>query len=282
MKRRDFLKLAAAGATGLALPSCNSKWFNLFGDGDEEFWGLNVHPYSGSLYTLQLAALRELNIQKIRITLGLGRDLAGPYLSGYQAEYLGIISDFDNWRVNVSTWSANVRDAVNRSAGISYYQVLNEPGLFHNISASEYVNSYLRPAYNIIRELRPGVPVVAAAAPSTSAGLFYFLQMSEAGADSYCDYRAVHAYGGGGPELYLSGTDRPFIVTETGTGNRSRHLSWWTDEMSSISRILDTDRLYFYVLLDQPDGGKSLISGTPDAQGNPQPVSTLYNYIKDL
>jgi hypothetical protein len=103
--------------------------------------------------------------------------------------------------------------------------------------------------------------------------------MSDAGADSYCDYRAVHLYNNN-PEIYLTGTDRPFMVTESGTSNRDGHLSWWKDTMPHISKILDTSRLYFYVLLDRPDTGYSLISERPGADGAPRPVSPVYDHIR--
>jgi hypothetical protein len=281
MKRRDFLKLAAAGALGAALPGCDNKWLNLVGDGEEKFWGLNVHPYGGSLDELQLRALRELGIGRIRITLGLGRDLAGIYLRSYPAEYLGLISDFNLGRPSAAAWPSQVREAVGRSGGVSYLQVLNEPDVFHGIGPEVYVNDFLRPAYEIIREMRPDVPIVSAAPANTSGGRIYFFQMTEAGADRYCDFRAVHMYSSN-PEIFLAGTERPFIVTETGTRNRANHVSWWKDNMPNISKTLDTDKLYFYVLLDRPDDGLSLIAGTPDGSGNPRPISPLYDYIRNL
>jgi hypothetical protein len=281
MRRRDFLKLAAAGALGAALPACDNKWLNLIGEGDEKFWGLNVHPYGGQTDQMQIQALRELGITKIRITLGLGRDLAGVYLRSYPAEYLGLISDFNLGRPSAAAWPSQVREAVGRSGGVTYLQVLNEPDVFHDIGPEVYVNDFLRPAYEIIREMRPDIPIVSAAPANTSGGRVYFFQMTEAGADKYCDYRAVHMYSSN-PEVFLAGTDRPFIVTETGTRNRANHVSWWKDDMSNISKAFDTDKLYLYVLLDRPDDGLSLIASTPDRSGKPRPISPLYDYIRGL
>ena len=281
MKRREFLKLAAAGTLGAALPGCDSKWFNLLGEGEEKFWGLNVHPYGGQTDQMQIRALQELGITKIRITLGLGRDLAGPYLNSYPAEYLGLISDFNLGRPSAAAWPGQVREAVSRSGSVTYFQVLNEPDVFHGISPEVYVKDFLRPAYEIIREMRPDIPVVSAAPANTSGGRIYFFQMTDAGADDYCDFRAVHMYSSN-PEVFLAGTDRPFMVTETGTRNRTRHVSWWQDDMPNISKVLDTDKLYLYVLLDRPDDGLSLIASTPDGSGNPRPISPLYDYIRNL
>ncbi len=279
--RRDFLKSAAAGVFGLALAGCDSKWLNLVGPEEEKFWGLNVHPYGGALDELQLKALHELGARRIRITLGLNRDLAGPYLGSYPAEYLGIISDFFKGGIDRAAWPGMVREAVGRSGGVASLQVLNEPDVFHGMRPEVYVLDYLRPAYEIIREMRPGVPVISAAPANTSGGRIYFYQMTEAGADEYCDFRGVHMYSDN-PETYLSGTDRPFIVTETGTRDRNGHVPWWTGQMAHISKVLDTDSLYWYVLLDRPDDGLSLMADSPDGQGNPRPVSPLYEYIRGL
>ena len=42
------------------------------------------------------------------------------------------------------------------------------------------------------------------------------------------------------------------------------------------------DMLYWYVLLDRPDDGLSLISDQPGPGGAVQPISDLYNYIRRL
>jgi len=57
-----------------------------------------------------------------------------------------------------------------------------------------YVEQYLRPAYEVIKGINPAYQVAAAAPTGTSDGRLYFYQMSEAGADRWCDYRAAHLY----------------------------------------------------------------------------------------
>lgn len=279
ISRRDFLRAAAFGAAGALLPACSDKLLNFLGDEKEQLWGMNVHPYPGSLRELQIRALGELGIQRVRITLGIGRDLAGPYIGAYPAEYIGLVSDFDRSRFNASNWPSLVRQAVDRAGGVSYFEILNEPDLFLKIPPEVYVNSFLRPAYDIIKDRRPDVPVVAAAPAGTSGGRIYFFQMTEAGADRYCDYRGVHLYDDN-PEVYLTGTDRPFMVTESGSSNRAGHVAWWQDSMPHISKILDTGRLYFYTLLDRPATGFGIISERPGADGSVQPVSPLYEHIR--
>ena len=83
--------------------------------------------------------------------------------------------------------------------------------------------------------------------------------MSEAGADRWCDYRAAHLYLDN-PEVYLKGTDRPFLITETGVEDPARHVNWWSKTMTHISGVLETDRLYFYALATTPDTGWAVIS----------------------
>lgn len=276
MDRRDFLKLVAAGALGAALPGCSDKLSNLFGPENERLWGLNVHPYTGEYADVQLQALREMGIEKIRITLGLESDLAGHYVSSYPAQYIGLVGDFNLGGVTARRWPQIVRNVLNRSPDVSYLEILNEPYAFMRLSAGEYVMDYLRPAFEIIREKRPGTPVIAAAPRGTSDGSIYFYQMTDAGADNYCDFRGVHLYNNDS-ESYLFGTDRPFMVTETGTDDPGGHVRWWTDNMPHMSRVLNTDQLYFYVLMDRPATGHNIIS--PDTGGQPKAVSPLYDYI---
>ena len=82
----------------------------------------------------------------------------------------------------------------------------------------------------------------------------YIRQAVEGPADyekdmSGIDYRAAHLYNDN-PEYYLAGTDRPFLVTETGVQDPARHVDWWTRTMTHISGVLATDRLYLYALAD--------------------------------
>ena len=79
---------------------------------------------------------------------------------------------------------------MNRTPGVGVYQVLNEPEVFHGIGPDESVNSFLKPAWEVIKEIRPNVPVVSAAPANTSGWRLYFYNMTEAGDDRYCDYHA--------------------------------------------------------------------------------------------
>lgn len=263
-------------AGGVALAGCDSELLNLLNKGEEQLWGLNVHPIGGHLFDAQIEALRQLGVRQVRITLGLSTDLAGPYLRAYRAEYIGLLDHFNTGVPDPAAWPGVVRRVVQRSPGLFCYEVLNEP---MGLAPRVYVERYLRPAYEVIKGINPNYRVAAAAPTGTSDGRIYFYQMSEAGADRWCDYRAAHLYEDN-PEVYLKGTDRPFLITETGAEDPSRHVGWWSKSMAHISGVLETDRLYFYALATTPDTGWALISSRSRG-GQIQVLSPLYGYIKD-
>jgi hypothetical protein len=275
MERRTFLKRAALAAGGAALAGCDKQLLNLLNQGEEQLWGMNVHPFEGDLMGAQLEALRDLRIRQVRITLGLHRDLAGPYISRYAAEYTGLLNDFDDPIPSAASWSGLVQQAVRRNPGLFCYEVLNEPMA---LAPADYVARYLRPAYEIVKAANPASRVAAAAPTGTAGGRAYFYQMTDAGADEYCDFRAAHLYSDN-PEVYLKGTRRPFMVTESGIQDPARHVDWYKDKMTHISGVLETDRMHFYVLADRPDNGFGIISSY-SRPGNIGILSPLYAFIK--
>jgi hypothetical protein len=120
---------------------------------------------------------------------------------------------------------------------------------------------------------------VAAAAPAgTASGKTWFLQMTDAGADEWCDFRAAHLYSDE-TAVYLTGTRRPILVTETGVQDRGRHVDWWSDTMTNISGAFDTDRLYFYALCDSEDSAFAII-GKDSRAGAINVLSPLYDYVR--
>jgi hypothetical protein len=273
--RRAFLRAAAVAAGGAALAGCDPELLDILNKGEEQLWGMNVHPIGGPLFDAQVEALRRLGIRQLRITLGLDRDLAGPYLRAFPAEYVGLVDDFNTGMPNPASWPGLVRRAVERAPGLFCYEVLNEP---MSLSPRVYVEQYLRPAYEVIKGMNAAWKVAAAAPTGTSDGRLYFYQMSEAGADRWCDYRAAHLYLDN-PEVYLKGTDRPFLITETGIEDPARHVSWWSDSMTHIGAVLETDRLYFYALATTPDTDWAIISSRSSG-GQVQVLSPLYDYIR--
>ncbi len=276
MDRRAFLRTAAVAAAGGALAACDTRLLNILNTGEEQLWGMGVHPFPDPLRGAQIEALRTMGIRRIRITLGLHRDLAGPYLRGYPAEYLGLVHDYDDPYPDPRRWPDVVRGVVRRSPGVRVFEVLNEPV---EISARAYVEQYLAPAYDVVKAIDPALRVAAAAPTSTSSGRTYFYQMTDAGADSYCDFRAVHLYQDN-PEIYLKGTRRPFLVTESGVEDRGRHVDWWASKMTHISGVLETDGMYWYALADSTDTQFALITER-SRRGQIGILSPLYGYIRD-
>lgn len=275
MDRREFLKKAALAVGGTALAGCNSELLNLLNHGEEQLWGLNVHPFPDELGSAQIEALQQLGVQRVRMTLGLHSDLAGPYLSSFNAEYIGLVNDYDDPLPDPAEWPDLVQQAVERAPGLFCYEILNEPV---SVPATDYVEQYLKPAYEVIKNINPAYRVAAAAPTGTSGGLTYFLQMTTAGADSWCDYRAAHLYSDD-PELYLAGTSRQILVTESGVQDSSRHVDWWASTMTHISGVLETNRVYFYTLADSEDSAWALISQN-SRPGAINILSPLYEYIK--
>ncbi|HWR96906.1 MAG TPA: twin-arginine translocation signal domain-containing protein [Candidatus Methanoperedens sp.] len=276
MDRREFLRTAGIAAAGVTLAGCDPDLLNIFNRGEEQLWGMNVHPFGGALFDAQVETLRRLGIRRVRMTLGLNNDLAGPYLRAYRAEYVGLLDHFNADIPDPATWTALVRRAVQRAPGLFCYEVLNEP---MSLPPRVYVERYLQPAYEAIKLLNPSYQVAAAAPKGTADGRAYFYQMSEAGADRWCDFRAAHLYVDN-PEVYLKGTDRPFLITESGVEDPAQHVSWWSKSMTHISGVLETERLYFYALATTPDTGWSVISSR--SQGGRVVVrSPLHDYIKN-
>lgn len=275
MDRRGFVRAGALAAAAAVLPGCGRDLLDIFNRGEERLWGMNVHPFGGPLGDAQIEALRRLGVRRVRMTLGLRENLAGPYLGSFRGEFVGLLDDFQSGVPDAAAWPALVRRAVERAPGLSCYEVLNEP---MSVSPGAYVEQYLKPAYQVIKGINPGYRVAAAAPTGTAGGRLYFYQMTEAGADRWCDLRAAHLYADN-PEVYVAGTRRPFLVTESGVDDPERHVDWWSETMAHISGVLETDQLYFYALANQPDSRNSLISNA-STPGDIRVLSPLYDYIR--
>ncbi len=289
LTRRDFLRLGVASGCALALDGCASDDSVSSDPGSSvyEFRGFNVHPYMGSLMTVQLQALNDLGANWIRTTLGITADSAGSYVTATRANVLGLISDFELTSINKNDWPNMVETVIRRYPSIQYFQILNEPEIFFDISNTEYVREYLKPAHDVIRQKFPYVKIVSAAPIGQPSGIRDFTAMSAAGADQYCDFRAAHIYFEQdifSPwSAFRLATQKPIMITETGIRRHDQHLNWWQNEISEMKRILETEYVFYYVLLDQPVyTGFEIITGEFDSQGNIVPASgsELYNYLR--
>ena len=286
LTRRNFLHLGAASAYALMLGGCTSSSATDPGSSAYGFRGFNVHPYSGQLMTVQMQALSDIRANWMRITLGITSDVAGSYATATRTNVLGLISDFQLTSIDTRDWPDMVEEVILRYPSIQYFQILNEPKVFFDIDNAEYVQEYLRPAHERIRARFPEVKIVSAAPIGQPSGIRDFAAMSAAGADNYCDYRAVHIYFEpdlGSPwSAFRVATEKPIMITETGTRTYERQLTWWTEQIPEMKRIMKTDYVFYYVLLEQPEyTGYEIILAQFDMQGQviPAPGSELYDFL---
>jgi len=288
--RRDLLGLGLAAGGALALGGCSSSSPSDPTDGESSVGmrGFNVHPYHGSLYNVQMQALQDIRANWTRTTLGIPNDTAGAYAVLPGMNVLGLIGDFHYTTIDKTDWPDMVRTVIKRYPTIQYFQILNEPEVFYNMSNAEYVQNYLKPAHDLIRQEFPYVKIVSAAPIGQYSGVVDFAQMSVAGADQYCDFRGVHVYFEedivySWSEFRLA-TDNPIMVTETGKANPAKQLDWWITSIPEMKRKLKTNYVFYYALLEQPNyTGYEIIQAGLDAAGNVQPASgsELYEYLKN-
>lgn len=286
LTRRNFLRFGVTSACGLMLGSCASPSANDPGNSAYGFRGLNVHPYPGQLMSVQMQALSDIRANWVRITLGFTSDVAGSYVTNSRTNILGLISDFQHTPVDKRDWPDMVEEVIRRYPSIQFFQILNEPKVFFDIDNVEYVREYLRPAHARIREKFPHVKIVAAAPIGQPSGIRDFAAMTAAGADSYCDYRAVHLYfesGLGSPwSAFRAATEKPIMITETGTRRYEDQLNWWSIRIPEMKRIMKTDYVFYYALLEQPEyTGYEIILAQFDQRKQviPAPGSELYTYL---
>jgi hypothetical protein len=247
----------------------------------------NVHPLGGRFEGLQRQALAELVPPWIRVTLGLTTQVeaARSYVRS-APNVLGLVSDFRTGSVDAAEWPGLVESTLRRYPQVQRAELLNEPETFFGLTAGRYVREFLRPGYELIRDRFPGIRVVAAAPGGDGRRVAdQFRRMSDAGADDFCDYRAVHVYFDDDRSLgtVAGATRRPILVTETGSSSPSQHVRWYTDVVPRIRAALGAELTFWYVLLESADlaggavpynyPGTSVIAPVPDRAGRPQAAS---------
>jgi len=203
----------------------------------------NVHALGDPFIGLQQTALQTLGTPWIRLTLGLVNKttMSRAYVEA-APRLLGLVSDFHLRRIEPADWPGLVEATLRRYPEVRAAELLNEPQEFYGLSPSVYVRDFLRPGFERIRERFPGVAVVAAAPiGNRRKGLDYFRRMTDAGADQFCDYRAVHVYFEDEDVLaaIARATARPIWVTETGIQVASQHVRWYTEVVPLIREVLD-------------------------------------------
>jgi hypothetical protein len=302
LDRREALALLGGGA--LVAAGCNDDGGRRRSVTASETRGpggplsFNVHPLGGRFEALQRDALRRLTPTSIRVTLGLftDTDSARAYTRA-APNLLGLVSDFRVFSLSAAEWPDLLEATLRRHPMVRQAELLNEPDRLYGLSPERYVKEFLRPGYQRIRERVPGVAVVAAA-PSGDRrrAPTLFRRMTDAGADDFCDYRAVHVYfdDGGALSAIAGATRRPILVTETGTSNPSQHVRWYTDVVPRIRGALAAQEVYWYVLLESANLaagtvpysalGFSVIDSSPDGAGQARGAqrSDLYRLLTGL
>jgi hypothetical protein len=248
---------------------------------------MNVHPLGGGAVGLQRAAIARLGLRWIRVTLGLVSETtaARPYV-GLGPRVLGLVSDFNLGTLEPAAWLDLLDGTLRRYPDVQAAELLNEPEHTVGLDPATYVRSYLQPGFELVRDRYPGVAVVCAApvgdprkAPDR------FRRMTDAGADRFCDFRAVHAYFADEASLgaIRAATGRPILVTETGTAGAADQVRWYTEVVPRLRQVLGAELLFWYVLLEGPTAypGFSLIASTPGPDGQPRaaPGSGLYGLL---
>jgi hypothetical protein len=252
----------------------------------------NVHPLGGRFEALQRQALANLGTPWIRVTLGLLNDVdaARPYVRS-APNTLGLVADFRLGPIDPGQWPDLVETTLRRYPQVRRAELLNEPERFNGLSPGRYVREYLRPGWERIRARFPGVAVVAAAPEGDrKKAPDRFRRLTDAGADDFCDYRAVHVYFDDDRALDAIGgaTRRPILVTETGTSNPGQHVRWFTEVVPRIRSALAAELVFWYVLLESVDlaggavpysyPGSSVIAPLPDAAGQPKASNGSHLY----
>lgn len=288
--RRKFLQFGiAAGCSLAAGGGCHSSSSTGpnpgNGSSSGEFRGFNVHPYQGQLFNVQMQALQDIRATWTRTTLGIPNDTAGEYANP-GCNVLGLIGDFLYTTIDKHDWPDMVETVIRRYPTIQYFQILNEPKVFYHMDNVEYVRDYLKPAHDLIRQKFPAIKIVSAAPIGQYSGIRDFIAMSLAGADQYCDYRGVHIYFEqdilySWREFRLA-TQKPIMITETGANDPEEQLDWWRIQIPEMKRLLETEFVFYYALLEQPNyTGFEMILAELDNSGNvvPAPGSQLYHYL---
>lgn len=177
-------------------------------------------------------------------------------------------------------YQAVASDASLRNA-VDYWQVGNEPNIntFWTGSASQYVNTHLKPAYEALKAV--GETVVGAG-PSWDPT--YAQQLVNAGYNNYCDFAAFHPYGNSAQEsidrAYAAKAvygSKPLMFTEwsAGSGDSASWIAANNKIAAAISKISVLSFYYGWRVDSSRAGAGGIMSNATNKNGN------FYNMMKD-
>lgn len=274
LKRLSKLSLASLGAYSLL--SCNRNDTGLDEPeppADFPFdSSYNVHSdnrYNG----LQLNSLTNLKARWLRISIPYSNLVAARPFVGYGYKILGVITDHGGEAALLEELKNNPEATLqayfSSCPSVKYWQILNEPTSFHNISPTNYVKDYLAPAARFIRTHYPQLTIVSAAPKGNSQGPILMAEMAAAGLEKYCDRVAVHIYNPIAIIDYADILKKKVWITETGINNQQQHIAWARDTLRAVREALNPERIFWYTLWDRSqysliniDEGEGIVSST--------------------
>ena len=214
----------------------------------------NVHS-AGNCNPIQLSCLNQLKAQWLRISIPYSNLLSARPFIGYGYNILGIITDYGEGTALLeqleNNLEATLRAYFSSYPSVSYWQLLNEPTSFWDISPTDYVKKYLAPAASFIRSNYPEVTIVSAAPKGNSQGPILMAEMAAAGLEKHCNRVAVHIYNPVTIIDYANLVNKKIWITETGIDNQQQHIAWARDTLRVVREALNPERIFWYALWDK-------------------------------
>ncbi len=303
--RREFLG-AVYGAAGLWVLPRHARGQGLLPPVPRINGGINVQParlLGGSpgtpgidlqLVDAQIATVYALGFEQVRVTVSwdrFGSDFfaAIPYVRACRAlgiDVVAVLSQFSGFDFAQSVSQPPVRNPLLRAcasifaspvtpapgvegAGAIAFQVLNEPVNSLGIAPGVYLSRLLAPAYRVLKEAAPDVPVIAAAEVGTPQGVLRLRALFAADLEASCDEVAYHVYDQRVIPMLAGLARKPVRVTESGADGTARHQDWVARTFPEIQRtIRDVAAIYYFVLYGGAPGGHRLVDIARRADGS--------------
>lgn len=250
----------------------------------------------------QLASLYVLGFGQARVTVSWNRFgyeffAAIPYVRACRAlglDVVAVLSQFSGFDFAQALSLPSLRGPLLRAcaaifaspvapapgverAGRVAFQVLNEPVNSLGIAPGVYLSRLLTPAYRVLKDAAPDVPVIAAAEIGVPEGVLRLRAMFAAGLEDDCDEVAYHVYDRDVVPMLAGMARKPVRVTESGADGTARHRDWVETVFPEIERQIEGLReIHYFVLYDDAPGRYRLVDlrREPDGVVRAIPEST--------
>ncbi len=286
ISRRQALKklgqFSLASFSGLSLLSCQKDITDIV-EPDDPFdfsfdASFNVHS-DNSYNGIQLNCLNNLRAQWLRISIPYSNLYAARPFAGRGCAVLGVITDHEGQSGFIEQLSNNLHETLmlyfETYPSIKYWQLLNEPTNFFDISPTDYVKKYLAPAAQFIRTNYPHITIISAAPVGTSQGPILMAEMAAAGLEKHCDIVGVHIYNPVTIIEYAAFIKKRIWVTETGVADPMQHIAWARDTLKGVREALKPERIFWYVLWDESQYSLINIDETTGSLSGSSPLYEL-------